>query len=682
MDSIKQPTNLFTLTEIFENRFFVIPDYQRGYSWEDLQVNDLIKDIENLISKNYVHFTGTIVASPLKDDNIHFDIVDGQQRLTSLIILLVELWRQNKDNPDFDFIWSKFIERGDTGNKELVLRSNDETRVYFQSCIIKNEDLQPEIKSHECIKEAKAIIREWLTEKKAIHLDVLNAVLTKMGFIFFTPQNDKEIGIMFEVINNRGKKLTELEKIKNYFIYYSTVHGFSSLRENINSSWKDLQKYLNQAKIHTNEDENSFIRNCLIIVFDPRKEASKYAYDNLKIRFNINETDEKRKAEAVNQMNNFIDFIKDAARNMAFLNNRNYFETSYNGNFKTELGNVLSHLRCMPSTASILPLYLALMTRWNEEKNKERVVKLLELIEVLNFRVYVLPGISTRADSGQGSTFWFSNDFYHYKDWNSTNEPVDPWFTSSWETEIVGDVFDWLTVELREFIFDRCNDRQMLKVLTIDNLEDKNFFNWKQGLRYFLANYEESLWKEVKKGWGTDVMLLSRDELSGERQNDYLSIEHIWASNNHSEEYPYDEMQKRRLGNFVLLGIGFNSSLKDIDIPDKIEAMQDSNSQNKGAITLFQVAELQEYVKESELYLAKQDDFDRNSVTYFHKLATRLCDIRETDLICFAFRRWANPVIPPDFTFKEIDSFVTSNQDTHYIIEEHTIKTEITNNTL
>jgi len=58
---------------------------------------------------------------------------------------------------------------------------------------------------------------------------------------------DKEIGVMFEVINNRGKELSELEKIKNFFIYYSTIYNRPSLREEVNYKWSRILFYLNKA---------------------------------------------------------------------------------------------------------------------------------------------------------------------------------------------------------------------------------------------------------------------------------------------------------------------------------------------------------------------------------------------------------------------------------------------------
>ncbi len=238
--SPKAPASLFTLSELLEGRSFIIPDYQRGYSWEDSQVQDLIEDIERLVTKTYLHFTGTIVASPRDGETEVYDIVDGQQRLTTLVILLMELHRQNPGNLAFKEIRSRFVQRGAAGNEKMVLTPNEETSDYFIRCILSNEEISPAIKSHACILEAKKKLCDWLVQRPAIHNAVLDVVLNKMGFIFFRPDNTREVGIMFEVINNRGKQLSELEKVKNYFIYYATVHDYKTLRDEINLARYDF----------------------------------------------------------------------------------------------------------------------------------------------------------------------------------------------------------------------------------------------------------------------------------------------------------------------------------------------------------------------------------------------------------------------------------------------------------
>ena len=113
---------LLTLHNIFESRLFNVPDYQRGYSWERPQWEDLVNDIEHVCGKDYVHYTGTIA---LAQNGARFDIVDGQQRITTLTILLNEIYRT--DPSQFADLKTFFLER----DYEAVLQLNKENNDFF-----------------------------------------------------------------------------------------------------------------------------------------------------------------------------------------------------------------------------------------------------------------------------------------------------------------------------------------------------------------------------------------------------------------------------------------------------------------------------------------------------------------------------------------------------------------------
>ena len=90
------------LTELFNTRIFRIPDYQRGYAWEDKQLGELWDDLDEIPTVNgelKKHYTGTIFLEETKPSETEswlsnvkfFNVVDGQQRLTTISILLYEL---------------------------------------------------------------------------------------------------------------------------------------------------------------------------------------------------------------------------------------------------------------------------------------------------------------------------------------------------------------------------------------------------------------------------------------------------------------------------------------------------------------------------------------------------------------------------------------------------------------
>src|SRR5947209_5735315 len=85
------------------NRLFRIPDYQRAYAWGSRQREDLFKDILEVRRSDREHFMATVVALAREIRNIGADeyrtveLVDGQQRVTTLVILLKAIEKQLDD---------------------------------------------------------------------------------------------------------------------------------------------------------------------------------------------------------------------------------------------------------------------------------------------------------------------------------------------------------------------------------------------------------------------------------------------------------------------------------------------------------------------------------------------------------------------------------------------------------
>lgn len=79
----------FTIDEAFRECFYVVPDYQREYVWTDKQITQLLEDIdEQMDSSSSEYFIGTILVSPRDGEKGHYDVIDGQQRLTTTFLIL------------------------------------------------------------------------------------------------------------------------------------------------------------------------------------------------------------------------------------------------------------------------------------------------------------------------------------------------------------------------------------------------------------------------------------------------------------------------------------------------------------------------------------------------------------------------------------------------------------------
>ena len=94
--------NVISLDDLFHKRLFQVPDYQRGYSWERQQVQEFLEDLEEIQPGRY-HYTGTVVlcTADSKEERwdtdgnayVPVDVVDGQQRLTTTVLLLDAIQR-------------------------------------------------------------------------------------------------------------------------------------------------------------------------------------------------------------------------------------------------------------------------------------------------------------------------------------------------------------------------------------------------------------------------------------------------------------------------------------------------------------------------------------------------------------------------------------------------------------
>ena len=95
-----------SIKQIFTDQIFYVPDYQRGYAWEEKQCQDFLDDLELIHPETGRHFTGTLVVSPhdpgtskpfidaYMQEYKSYDIIDGQQRLTTIVILLKTIYDQ------------------------------------------------------------------------------------------------------------------------------------------------------------------------------------------------------------------------------------------------------------------------------------------------------------------------------------------------------------------------------------------------------------------------------------------------------------------------------------------------------------------------------------------------------------------------------------------------------------
>jgi len=224
-----RPENL-TLDKLLLGRLFRIPDYQRAYSWETKQRKDLFRDIEKLatnLNDDRRHFMSTVVCLHIKekvelgaDEFGVFYVVDGQQRLTTLIILLKSLAKRLRGGSD---IYSKESGRLNEllvkeSGRLILLQTNHDSKRLFRNYLEKGEipseedvETLADRNMIRAFKECEDFVSQWNSDD----LSLLKLVKNRLEFIFYVLEDEGSVHTTFEVLNSRGLEVDWLDKCKS-----------------------------------------------------------------------------------------------------------------------------------------------------------------------------------------------------------------------------------------------------------------------------------------------------------------------------------------------------------------------------------------------------------------------------------------------------------------------------------
>ncbi|ERA60103.1 hypothetical protein HMPREF1398_00461 [Helicobacter pylori GAM117Ai] len=243
-----------TIKEIFQEEGYSIPNYQRDYAWKDKNFRDLWEDLEEAVEynkKGYGHFIGTMVVTKNEDNKKLYDIIDGQQRTTTIFMLLHVL--ASKQNEKDKQETRKYLyQKG-----ELKLEVASQNQSFFKTLL---EAADKENISH-CEKDAD-------TEGKQNLFEVLKAILDKVSKLSKEEVNERleallEMVLMrleepdpgrairtFQSVNDRGVPLLLLDKLKSLLIYYSNTFcdGKRGLDQFINDHFGEIFKIFAKIK--------------------------------------------------------------------------------------------------------------------------------------------------------------------------------------------------------------------------------------------------------------------------------------------------------------------------------------------------------------------------------------------------------------------------------------------------
>lgn len=241
----------YNISRAFKNCFYIIPDYQREYVWGDKQINLLLNDIKSSYETNInsEYFIGTTIVSNSDITDNHYEVIDGQQRLTTLFLILCALhvllgnkvieqcikdYATDDNGQDINYV-RLTLNYDETSDLIRYISSDKYTPDKIQEYIDKSVNVTISMKK---ISNAYRLIFEFLQEsfKDNTELSKFWGYLSsKVEFIQIRTDIGSALKI-FETINERGIGLNPMDLLKNLIFYQVDKSQFSK----INTKWKDI----------------------------------------------------------------------------------------------------------------------------------------------------------------------------------------------------------------------------------------------------------------------------------------------------------------------------------------------------------------------------------------------------------------------------------------------------------
>ena len=235
-----------------ETKRYIIPSYQRPYSWNDDHVIKFIEDIhESFIDERSEYFIGSLIC--IDKGKEEYEVVDGQQRLTTLTLLLraIENLLQDQDQVYFKtLLQGRFLLRDKHGKatgprikirkketdlyENYILQGNksflpeEKKRTYTENLFINNSDLLSDY------------LIENLSEKELP--DLSTYIVENIYVVFVKTENFASSYRLFNVLNTRGLSLSQADLLKNNI--FEILEEKPNIQEKVESYWNEIENII------------------------------------------------------------------------------------------------------------------------------------------------------------------------------------------------------------------------------------------------------------------------------------------------------------------------------------------------------------------------------------------------------------------------------------------------------
>ncbi|WP_120934920.1 DUF262 domain-containing protein [Helicobacter pylori] len=547
---------LLDLDGVIEKGVFEIPSYQRGYAWQIRQLKDFWNDLEH-VSKlgSQFHYMHSLTLRELENEfeSSAFEIIDGQQRLaTSLILLgLLAKTTQNKD-PKYSLI-----------NLEPILSY----KYYglneaFRAIMEEEKDLerfQTSFYAKNLI-DAYAFFKEKISDTPMETLEKMFDALTKKMLFSVVELNDNRIDPFssFETINNRGKDLSTLELFKNrlHFVAHEICNGhkLETLQKEINDTYTIIYYDLRQFK---DDDLERFLKHFVEYYYGEKGDFKKRL---LEMEFNAHKrythntpfSDEYDKIDELlfylsysSKVWNFLHTIDEKAITLIFNDNKK-IEIEITPKMRGLLDkmrrlNALSDNAFLPLLLSLFTIQLVKKSANKQPYTTKELEGLLEYLERFGFLVYGVAGKNTAKNE------WIELAFQAFRAYRF------------WENKIT--IEDLPTLE-ESFFKGEHSALELLEENIHSKKNTEKWYKWGKALNYLLYEYE--LYHNPETTLNFDGSIESIEHILPQKPDQgYNAKEKDWAKNPHIVH---------ALGNLLLISKNANSSLSNKPFEEKRKA--------------------------------------------------------------------------------------------------------------
>ncbi|MFQ3546502.1 DUF262 domain-containing HNH endonuclease family protein [Halobacillus rhizosphaerae] len=579
------PTTL-TINQMLgsSNEQFIIPAYQRRYSWGEKQWADLFNDIK-LLNQEDSHLLGNILCltSNYSVGINELELVDGQQRTTTLTILIKALSHKFKDlgidevhNELEVLLTCKGIDRKQKRN--LILGDLDDID-YVR--FLNNEDLD-KVKNEKLVEAYEFFLHELSSFSVEELYEYEHKLRSNTFVIRLDVANAKDAYKLFETINNRGLRLSPTDIIKNFLLGHASLISEQTL-EKVKSYWTEIIINLDGTKT------DDFFRQYLSYATKRRitkstiiSEFKNYYFNSVIEAENLNEFSEYRALEVSTEDDvadeQDIDFEdqEDTKQSSAYKltilefakglrDSSNIYKKIRNQSF--DINDLNIHLTNLKKIKSF-PSYIFLLDLFQRNVEHEDKIKILKLIE----------------------TFMLRRHICEYR----TGE-LDTIFSSLVNVRDIDVVYEVKSILLKYLPGD--NEFQ-------ENFARNSFRNNEGRAKYVLEQFEYNLINdqgEYKLTSGVDLHLehiIPQKITTKKSKSEFGDWEGYLGENANEEHKDY----VNRIGNMTLLARSLNISASNNPFKSKIEEYKKSNIKLTQQVAEFDEFKLREVVNRSKRF--------------------------------------------------------------------------------